>query len=98
MTELSPTTFAQAVNISVPYASQLLSGSRDISRDIAIRAYRALGVKLGPIAAATDEEIAVLERFDERGPVRAIPASSSHAPTMAPSEALGAGAKAGAVQ
>ena len=102
MSDLTPTAFAQAVNISVPYASQLLSGSRDISRDIAIRAFRALGVKLGPIANASDAEIDVLERFDEKGPVRAavpdMAALVSDEETMAPETPLGAGAKSGALQ
>ena len=60
----SPTDFASAVGISIPYASQLLNGSRPWPRKIALTAYRKLGVKLGPIADATDEEIAVLERFE----------------------------------
>lgn len=32
----------------------------------AIRAYRRTGIKLGPIAEATDDEIVTLEKFGER--------------------------------
>lgn len=65
---LTPTSLSQAVGISVPYASQLLSKeagrkARQPSMSMAVRIYRATGHKLGPIAGATEDEIAVLERF-----------------------------------
>jgi len=63
---LTPTSLAKALSISVPYASQILSGKRDMSRDMAVQVFRKTGEKLGPIAKATDREIAVLEAFPER--------------------------------
>ena len=63
---LTPTELAKALSISAPYASQILSGKRDLSREMAIRLFRATGDKLGPIAEATDEEIEVLSSFPER--------------------------------
>ncbi|MNU45841.1 hypothetical protein D3C71_346910 [compost metagenome] len=68
---LTPTSLAKALCISVPYASQILNGKRDLSRDMAVRLFRTTGEKLGPIALATDEEIAVLEAFPERVKLRA---------------------------
>lgn len=59
----TPTTFAAAAGISVPYASQLLSGARQPSRTLAISIYRKTGRKMGPIANVSDEDIAVLERL-----------------------------------
>lgn len=69
MSELTPTSVAAALDISVPYASQLLSGDRDMPRGIAIKLFRATGAKLGPIANATDDEIETLEAFPERAKV-----------------------------
>lgn len=63
---LTPTELAKALSISAPYASQILSGKRDMSREMAIRLFRATGDKLGPIAKATDDEIEVLSSFPER--------------------------------
>lgn len=65
---LTPTSLSRAVGISVPYASQLLKGpksegGRDMPLGLAIRIYRAVGHKLGPISDASDAEIAILERF-----------------------------------
>lgn len=62
----SPTEFATAAGISVPYASQILRGERTPSQQLAISIYRKTGRKFGPIAQATDEEIDVLERVQDR--------------------------------
>lgn len=59
----SPSKLAAEIGISVPYASQLLSGDRTPPVPMAIKVFRAIGVKLGPIANASDDEIATLERF-----------------------------------
>jgi plasmid maintenance system antidote protein VapI len=61
--ELTPTALSRAVDISVPYASQILKGVRTPTQSMAIRIYRATGKKFGPIMEATDAEIDVLERF-----------------------------------
>lgn len=61
--EITPTSLARAIDISVPYASQILKGTRPTPQALAIRIYRATGQKFGPIADATDIEIDTLERF-----------------------------------
>jgi hypothetical protein len=61
--KLTPTGLAKAIDVSVPFASQLLSGARKTNVPTAIRIFRATGHRLGPIAEATVEEIDVLERF-----------------------------------
>lgn len=60
---LKPTTLSKLIGVSVPYASQLLAGKRTPPQAMAIRIYRATGRKLGPIEGASEEDIAVLERF-----------------------------------
>jgi len=62
----TPTSFAAATGISVPYASQILSGQREPAMSLAISIFRKTGKKFGPIAQATDEEIDVLERVQDR--------------------------------
>lgn len=61
--QLTPTKLAQAIEVSVPYASQILSGARTPSMQVALRIFHATGRRLGVIAEATDEDIAVLSRF-----------------------------------
>lgn len=63
MEKLTPTKLSQAVGVSVPYASQILSGERTPPVSTAIRIFRATGHRLGALETATDEEIDVLERF-----------------------------------
>jgi transcriptional regulator with XRE-family HTH domain len=60
--KLKPSTLAEAIGVSLPYASQILSGKRPPQVPMAIRIFRATGHKLGPITAASDEEIANLEQ------------------------------------
>lgn len=57
----TPTKFAEAAGISVPYASQLLKGRREPSQSLAIRIFRRTGRKFGPIANLSDDVIAALE-------------------------------------
>jgi hypothetical protein len=64
--EFKPSELAKEAGISVPFASQVISGIKPLPRSLAIRIFRWRGVKLGPIANATDEEIDVLERFEGR--------------------------------
>lgn len=64
--DFKPSELAKEAGISVPFASQVISGVKPLPRSLAIRIYRWKGLKLGPIAQATSEEIAVLERFDGR--------------------------------
>jgi DNA-binding transcriptional regulator YdaS (Cro superfamily) len=60
---LTPSELSAAVGISLPYASQILGGKRPLPQALAVKIFRATGRKLGPISAATDDEIDVLERF-----------------------------------
>lgn len=62
--EPSPSEFAAATGISIPYASQLLNNKRQPSRPLAISIYRKTGRKLGPIADLSEEDIDTLERID----------------------------------
>lgn len=66
MVELSPTLLARLCEISVPYASQVLSGARELPRELAVRIYRETGHKLGPLVDATEREIKALERIPLR--------------------------------
>jgi len=61
---LTPTRLSAATGISLPYASQIISGKRAPSRPLAIRLYRMTGRKFGPIAHLSEDDIAVLERID----------------------------------
>lgn len=56
-TDIRPTDLAKTLDVSVAYASQLLSGARVPSIPLALRIYDKAGVKLGPLASATDEAI-----------------------------------------
>lgn len=62
---LKPTTLARAAGISVPYASQILSGSRTPPLKMAARIYRLTGHRFGPLSAATKEEAETLTRLAE---------------------------------
>ena len=61
---LTPTEFAKAAGVTQPFASLVLAGKRKMPRRVAIRVFQETGRKLGPIAEATDDEIAVLARFE----------------------------------
>ena len=60
----SPSEFAAAAGISIPYASQILNNRREPSRPLAITIFRRTGRKFGPIAGLSDEDIATLERIE----------------------------------
>lgn len=55
-----------SMGISAPYASQLSRGVRTPSLSLALRIYRQLDVKMGPLVGASKAEIATLERVAER--------------------------------
>ena len=74
-----PTPLAEMLSISVPYASALLKGDRPWTRALALSAYRKTGVKIGPIAEATEDEIDVLARFEPSLASSAEPAKSEAA-------------------
>jgi hypothetical protein len=49
------------IGVSVPYASQVLNDRRKPSQRVAIKIFRHTGMKLGPIANASIEQIDALE-------------------------------------
>jgi plasmid maintenance system antidote protein VapI len=59
-----PTDLARAAGISVPYASQIISGAKPLHRSLAIKIWDEFKLKLGPIAEASDEDIEVLRRYE----------------------------------
>lgn len=56
----------ESIGISKPYASQLASGTRTPSLGLALKIYKQLGIKLGPIAGASKADIAATERVASR--------------------------------
>lgn len=61
--QIRPTDLAAKLNVSVAYASQLLSGARKPSLELALRFFDAAGVRLGPLVGASNEEIATLRKL-----------------------------------
>lgn len=60
---MRPTDLAAKLNVSIAYASQLLSGARKPSLELALRFFDEADVRLGPLVGATDEEIATLRKL-----------------------------------
>lgn len=61
---LKPTEFAATIGLSVPYASQILSGKRIPSRPLAIHIFRKTGWRHELIADLSDDDLAMLERIE----------------------------------
>ena len=59
----TPTRLAAEAGISVPYASQLLNGTRVPPAPMALRIWQATGCKLGPLETLTDDECAQFARL-----------------------------------
>ena len=53
----------KALGVSAPYASQLAHGTREPGLGLAIRIWRRLGLKLGPLVGLTRGQIARLEHL-----------------------------------
>lgn len=72
MVKPSPKELSEAVGISQSYASMILSDETDPAKSrspampLAIKIFRRFGLKFGPIAHATDDEIDLLDRLQER--------------------------------
>lgn len=60
---ITPTELQVRAGISKGYASDLLAGNKKPSPTMALRIFKATGVKLGPIAGLSEPEIAVLEKM-----------------------------------
>ena len=58
--DLQPKQLAQAAGISPSHASNILSGTRGASAEIALAAFRVFGVRLGLLADMTNDDIAKL--------------------------------------
>lgn len=52
----------QRIGVSKPYAHQIARGHKP-SVTMALRIWRGLGAKVGPLTGLSDEEIAVLEKM-----------------------------------
>lgn len=65
-TPLSPKDLSEAAGISPSYASMILNGQRDWTRPIALAVFRRTGSRFGPLVGASDDEIAVLAKFEPR--------------------------------
>jgi transcriptional regulator with XRE-family HTH domain len=61
----SPTGFAAKVGISVSYASEILTGTRQPSQRLAVRIFRTTGRKFGPILGLSDADIAAVDRIEQ---------------------------------
>jgi transcriptional regulator with XRE-family HTH domain len=59
---IRPTDLAEKLQISTPYASQLLSGARVPKLELALDMFKRSGVKLGPLKGKSDEEIETLRK------------------------------------
>lgn len=67
-TDLEPKAVAErlrSISVSGPYAWQIAHGKRAPSRKLAVRIWRELGLRLGPLAGKTDDEIKVFAKFVE---------------------------------
>lgn len=60
-----PSLFQRIHNLGISrgHASDVASGVKPPSLKLAIRIYRQIGIKLGPIAHATPREINAMEKF-----------------------------------
>jgi transcriptional regulator with XRE-family HTH domain len=63
---MSPTELASAASISVPYASQLLSGKRGASVETAFRVYDATGLQFGPLVNLSPADIEMQRKLIEK--------------------------------
>lgn len=60
---ITPTQLQAQVGISKGYASDLLNGNKKPSAAMAVRIFRATGLRMGPLTNLSDEDIAVAERM-----------------------------------
>jgi transcriptional regulator with XRE-family HTH domain len=66
MDDLTPTVLADKADISVPYASQLLSRKRTPSREMALHVYQRTGLRLSFLSSMSDRDIATLVRLEAK--------------------------------
>ncbi len=63
---MTPTQLSIGAKISVPFASQVLSGQRAPSRAMAFQIYDATGLQFGPLVNLTPNEIETVRRLDAK--------------------------------
>ncbi len=64
---MTPTELSETAGISVPYASQLISGARkDCSLTMAFKIYDATSLQFGPLAGMSERDINSLRRLLEK--------------------------------
>lgn len=64
---MTPTELAEKAGISVPYASQLLSGERKgSSLAMAFKIYDAAGLQFGPLSNLTAKDIEAMRKLVEK--------------------------------
>lgn len=86
---IRPKVLVEALGISAAYASMLLNGQRVPPQPLALRIWRAAGVKLGPLATLSDDDCAQLERLT--GAVREVAAVDGPTITAKPIAMTGEG-------
>ncbi|NML93777.1 hypothetical protein [Novosphingobium olei] len=64
METVTPTGIAAAAGISLPYASQIMSGARNPRRSLAIHILRTTGWRHSVLDGLTDEQIDTLEQIE----------------------------------
>lgn len=62
---LTDDALAKRVEVSRPYITKVRRGAQPPSKRVAVRIWRETGVKLGPLAGKSDDEISVFARFVE---------------------------------
>ena len=60
---MTPTELSKAAGISVPFASQIISGKRKPSLGMALQIYDAAGVQFGPLAGLDTADIEAARRM-----------------------------------
>ncbi len=66
-TQLTPTELSAKAGISVPYASQLLSGQRvSTSLGMAFKIYDGAGLQFGPLANLTPRDVEAMRALIEK--------------------------------
>jgi hypothetical protein len=61
-----PDRLAELLDISISYATKLKTSHRPWTKQLAIDLWRQTGMKVGPIADATDEQIETLALFESK--------------------------------
>lgn len=63
---MTPTELSEATGLSVPYASQLLTGKRGASLGTAFKVYDATKLQFGPLHNLTAREIEAMRKLVEK--------------------------------